>query len=127
MPADTQPGSLVELYRNIFGLPDLEVAEGIIAIEIPGLSLFLIEERTFESYSTKAGRDVTYPADGSSVILSCAIESRESLDTMLEVAVVHGGSVPRPAGIDEDMGLYLGYFFEPDGHHWELAHSGGQR
>ncbi|QZY52374.1 VOC family protein [Leucobacter tenebrionis] len=112
-----------DFYRAVFDLPELEIGEGMVVVEIPGLSLFLIEEQAFETYSEKAGRGVAYPGKDTSVILSCAVESRVALDDMLSTAASLGGTVPRRAGMDEELGLYLGYFFDPDGHHWELAHS----
>lgn len=44
---------------------------------------------------------------------------------MLAAVTAYGGTVPKPAAVDEDMGIYLGYFFDPDGHQWELAYAGG--
>ncbi|WP_454295011.1 VOC family protein [Salana multivorans] len=115
----------LDFYRSVFGLPGLTAEEGMVTVELPGLSLFLLEEQAFASYSRKAGRAVAYPGaeEGSSVILSCAIGSREALDDMLEVAAARGGTVARRGELDPDLGLYLGYVFDPDGHHWELAHS----
>ena len=111
-------------YTEVFGLPGLVIEEGMITVELPGLSLFLLEHEQFERYSAKAGRSARYPDAGVGVIISCAIESREALDTMQESALAHGGSVPREAVHDDWTGLYLGYVFDPDGHHWELAVSG---
>lgn len=123
LPVRTLDTSL-DFYRSVFDLPELSADDGIIAVELPGLSLFLIDEQVFDEYAGKAGRSAAYPGVGAGVILSCAIASREELDTMLVAADAHGGTVPTPAGDDDAMGLYLGYFFDPDGHHWELAHSG---
>jgi predicted lactoylglutathione lyase len=111
----------LRFYTKVFGLPDLVEEEGMITVELPGLSLFLLGEDQFESYSGKAGRGVRYPDTDVSVILSCAVGSQKDLDSMLTSALQHGGSVPKEAGHDDWTGLYLGYFFDPDGHHWELA------
>ena len=99
--------------ENVFSLPELTVEEEIILVELPNLSLFLIQEQSFESYTRKAGRSVSYPGtnNGTGVILSCAIKSPETLDATLTAASAHGGSIPKAAATD------------PDGHHWELAHS----
>lgn len=112
-------------YENVFALPELTVEEEIIVIELPGLSLFLIQEETFDSYTRKAGRGVSYPGakDGTGVIFSCAITSAKTLNAMLTAATTHGGTMAQEAATDPEMGLYMGYFFDPDGHHWELAHS----
>lgn len=45
---------------------------------------------------------------------------------MLDSVPRHGGRVVKQATMDEEMGLYLGYFFDPDGHHWEVAFSGAR-
>ncbi|MFT3944721.1 MAG: VOC family protein [Ancrocorticia sp.] len=116
----------LRFYQAVFELADLEANEGMVVVELPNLSLFLLEENVFADYSQKVGRQVAYPDGGSSVILSCAIDSRESLDSILEAAEVSGGTVPKPAVDDEWTRLYIGYFFDPDGHHWELAHSDQQ-
>ncbi|MCO5218180.1 MAG: hypothetical protein M9953_12305 [Thermomicrobiales bacterium] len=113
-------------YSAVFDFPELEASEGIVLVELPGLSLFLIEEQAFANYSMKAHRGVVYPGEGTGVILSCAITSREILDNMLDTAASNGGMIAKLASDDPEMGLYLGYFFDPDGHHWELAHSGKQ-
>lgn len=114
----------VAFYKQVFDLPELAAEGGIIVVELPNLSLFLIEEKEFESYSRKAGRGAQYPDADVSVILSCAIATREALDEMLDSVPRHGGRVVKQATMDEEMGLYLGYFFDPDGHHWEIAFSG---
>lgn len=51
----------LRFYRSVFDLPGLEAEEGIVVVELPNLSLFLIEEGAFESYTRKAGRGVQYP------------------------------------------------------------------
>ncbi|MFD0555471.1 hypothetical protein FB566_0676 [Stackebrandtia endophytica] len=126
LPVRDLPAAL-GFYQAVFGLSGLEIDEGIVTVELPGLSLFLIEENTFESYTRKTGRGAAYPGEGTGVILSCAVASAPTLDGMLEAVADNGGTVAVPAAVDAAMGLYLGYFFDPDGHHWELAHSGGDR
>jgi predicted lactoylglutathione lyase len=111
-------------YAEVFDLPDLSVEEGMITVELPNLSLFLIEEAAFESYSRKTGRGVNYPTSSSDVILSCAIASQKGLDDILYAAADNGGTVATRGTADHETGLYVGYFFDPDGHHWELAYSG---
>lgn len=111
----------LEFYRGVFDLPDLQVEEDIVTVELPNLSLFLMGASQFESYTLKAGRTVQHPDPGTGVILSCAVETREGLDSMIASVPLHGGTVPVDATEDLDLGLYIGYFFDPDGHHWELA------
>lgn len=48
-------------YKNVFGLPDLRIDEGMIVLELPNLSIFLMDVNAFETYSRKAGRGVEIP------------------------------------------------------------------
>lgn len=109
-------------YKNIFGLPDIQVEEGMIAIELPNLSLFLMEMNVFETYSRKAGRGVQFPKNNIGAIISCALMSKEDVDTALENAPNSGGAVMNKATIDESYGGYIGYVSDPDGHLWELVY-----
>jgi uncharacterized protein len=108
-------------YKNVFGLPDIQVEEGIITLELPNLSLFLLEKDAFESYSKKAGRRAQFPNDNIGTIISCALVSEEDVDTALENAPNYGGTVTNKAAFDEKYGGYIGYISDPDGHLWELV------
>lgn len=120
LPSNDLEASL-DFYRGVFDLPDLQIDEDIVAVELPNLSLFVMGSAQFESYTLKVGRTVQRPTGGTGVILSCAVETREGLDSMIASVPLHGGTVPVEAAEDADLGLYIGYFFDPDGHHWELA------
>jgi hypothetical protein len=108
-------------YKTAFGFAEARIEEGIIALELPNLSLFLIEKNTFESYSKKANRAAQFPNDNAGMIISCAIGSKDAVDIILEKALAHGGSVPTKAALDKTSGGYTGYFSDPDGHLWELV------
>ncbi|MGC4231495.1 MAG: VOC family protein [Niabella sp.] len=112
----------VTFYKNVFELPDIQVEEGMITMELPNLSLFLMEKDAFEAYSKKAGRGVQFPNGNVAAIISCALVSKEEVDTALEKAVSYGGSVTNKATIDETYGGYIGYLSDPDGHLWELVY-----
>lgn len=109
-------------YQNIFGLPDIQIEEGMIAVELPNLSLFLMEKSAFEAYSKKAGRGAQFPKDNVGTIISCALMSKEDVDTALENAPKYGGAVPGKATIDDSFGGYIGYISDPDGHLGELVY-----
>ncbi|WP_159586493.1 VOC family protein [Chelativorans xinjiangense] len=117
----SDPDRTLAYYRNVFGYRDAEIEEGIIALELPNLSLFLMEKDAFETYSRKAGRDAQLPGANAGMAISCAMETREAVDAMLEAAPMHGGSVPGKAAMDEMSGGYTGYVSDPDGHLWELV------
>lgn len=108
-------------YKNTFGFSDAQVEEGIIALELPNLSLFLMGKDAFETYSKKAGRGAQFPNDGAGMVISCAMRTKERVDTILENAPEHGGTVPSKAAMDEISGGYTGYVSDPDGHLWELV------
>lgn len=108
-------------YKNVFGLPDLQVEEGMIAVELPNLSLFLMDKEAFEAYSLKAGRAARLPEDNAAAIISCALTSKEEVDKAFEDALQYGGKVAAAAAIDESFCGYVGYITDPDGHLWELV------
>ncbi|GAA4170405.1 hypothetical protein GCM10022251_64260 [Phytohabitans flavus] len=106
-------------YRDGLGLATSGIDEGIIAFELPNLSLFLVDHREYAKYTTRAGvPSASTPAAGACII-SCAIGSKQEVDDTLARATAAGGSVSTPAG-DHD-GSYMGYFSDPDGHLWELV------
>ena len=62
-------------------------------------------------------------ADGfRGVSLAINVEAAAAVDDALRVAAAVGASIPRPAQATE-WGGYNGYFADPDGHLWEIAHN----
>jgi len=68
-----------------------------------------------EPRTTEAFRGVT---------LSINVDSPASVDAALAAAAVAGATIPKPAKAAE-WGGYSGYFADPDGHLWEVAHNPG--
>ncbi len=56
------------------------------------------------------------------VTLSVNVASEEDVDAALADAAAAGATLLRPAG-RADWGGYRGYFADPDGHPWEVAHN----
>lgn len=108
-------------YQNALGFSDAQVDEGIITLDLPNLSLFLMEKDAFESYSKKAGRGAQFPDKNAGTIISCAMASQEAMDAILEKVPTYGGTIPTKAAVDETYGGYTGYLLDPDGHLWELV------
>ena len=50
------------------------------------------------------------------------VGSEADVDQVIDAAVGAGGSVAKPA-VKADWGGYSGYFADPDGHLWEVAHN----
>lgn len=113
-------------YMNALGFSDAAVDEGMITLEIPNLSLFLMEKDAFETYSKKAGRGAQFPNDGAGMVISCAMETKEELDNVLANVPGYGGAVSGNAATDKMSGGYIGYFSDPDGHLWELVYPQSQ-
>jgi uncharacterized protein len=67
--------------------------------------------------------DVTpEPGTFRGVSLAINVDSAEAVDTALASAVAAGARIARPAEPTE-WGGYNGYFADPDGHLWEVAHN----
>ena len=58
------------------------------------------------------------------IALAINVETPEAVFAALEAAVAAGGSLLKPATV-ADWGGTSGYFADPDGHPWEVAHNPG--
>lgn len=56
------------------------------------------------------------------ITLACNLDSEGEVDAMLERAVAAGAKLVKPAQ-KVFWGGYSGYFADPDGHLWEVAHN----
>jgi catechol 2,3-dioxygenase-like lactoylglutathione lyase family enzyme len=56
------------------------------------------------------------------ITLAINVESPEAVGTALDAAVAAGATLLKPA-IATDWGGTSGYFADPDGHPWEVAHN----
>ncbi len=66
-------------------------------------------------------------ADGfGGVALAQNVRSRKEVDAAIEAAAAAGARVTKPAA-ETFYGGYAGYFTDPDGHAWEIAHNPGFR
>lgn len=73
-------------------------------------------------------RDATIDAAPASafsgIALAMNLSSEAAVDATLDTVVEAGGQVAKPAE-RADWGGYSGYFTDPDGHLWEVAHNPG--
>lgn len=60
----------------------------------------------------------------SGVVLAHNVRSEAEVEHVLTSAVRAGATVTRPAG-PTSYGGYAGFFTDPDGHAWEIAHNPG--
>ena len=114
----TNLGRSIEFYKNGLGLPLKEGSEGIAFFETTGtlLSLYPLD---------KLAEDITVSADGSGFrgfTLAHNVASPDEVDRTLEEAVAAGATLVKP-GKKAFWGGYSGYFSDPDGYYWEVAHN----
>lgn len=78
----------------------------------------------YEDLAEDAGLSVPPGADPGYRATACAInlDSPADVDELLTLAVEAGATITRSA-LATDWGGYNGYFADPDGHLWEVAHN----
>ena len=108
----------VAFYQDCLGLPRLPTPPSVAFFEL-GKTWLALWAR--ESLAADAG----VPAEGSGFrgfALAHNVRSPAEVDVLLARAAACGGSVTRP-GRATDWGGYAGYFADPDGFLWEVAHN----
>jgi catechol 2,3-dioxygenase-like lactoylglutathione lyase family enzyme len=108
----------IAFYETGLGLPRKEGPEGIAFFETEGTMLSLYSR-------DKLAEDVAVPAEGSGFrgfTLAHNVESPEAVDATLAEAVAAGAELIKP-GQEVFWGGYSGYFKDPDGFYWEVAHN----
>lgn len=77
----------------------------------------------------KLADDASMPAEprpiafrGIAIAWNCA--SPQEVDEVIKAAMAAGGRLLKP-GLKAEWGGYSGYFADPDGHAWEVAHNPG--
>jgi catechol 2,3-dioxygenase-like lactoylglutathione lyase family enzyme len=108
----------IAFYQKGLGLPRKEGPEDIALFETEGTMLALYSR-------DKLAEDITVPAEGSGFrgfTLAHNVESPEAVDATLEEAVAAGAELIKP-GQEAFWGGYSGYFKDPDGFYWEVAHN----
>lgn len=107
----------VAFYRRL-GWQPARVIEGDVAffqVGGMGLALWGRDKLAADSNTTDTG-------GSGGVALAHNVESREAVDAAIEVARAAGATIPHPPAATE-WGGYSGYFHDPDGHPWEVAHN----
>lgn len=109
----------IRFYHDGLGLPmqDREPDSDVAFFELEGTWLSLYPRE-------KLAADATVPDDGggfAGVTIAHNVETKETVDAVLQEAVDAGGELVKPAD-DTFWGGYSGYFADPDGHLWEVAY-----
>ncbi|GAA3551511.1 VOC family protein [Zobellella aerophila] len=108
----------VEFYQQGLGFPRLASP--------PSVAFFTLSGSWLGLYGRDAlAEDAGVPAEGSGFAgfsLAHNVASPEQVDELLEQAVAAGGKLVKP-GQKVFWGGYSGYFADPDGYLWEVAHN----
>jgi catechol 2,3-dioxygenase-like lactoylglutathione lyase family enzyme len=108
----------VAFYAQGLGLPRMESP--------PEVAFFTLDGTWLGLYGRQAlAEDATVQAEGSGftgVTLAHNVASEAEVDALLKQAVAAGGTLVTP-GQRVFWGGYSGYFADPDGHLWEVAHN----
>ena len=77
-----------------------------------------------ELLANDAGVEPLPPVTFGGIALAHNVRSRDEVDAVLAAAQTAGGTITQPAA-ETFYGGYAGYFADPDGHLWEIAHNPG--
>lgn len=108
----------IAFYEQGLGLPRKPGPDGIAFFETEGTMLSLYSRE-------KLAEDIAIDAAGSGFqgfTLAHNVESPDAVDATLAEAVAAGAELIK-AGQEVFWGGYSGYFKDPDGFYWEVAHN----
>lgn len=108
----------ISFYRDGLGLPKLESPPTVAFFTLNGswLGLFPRDELAKDAQVDAAGTGFNGFA------LAHNVESEEAVDAVFAEALA-AGATPRKKPQKVFWGGYSGYFSDPDGHLWEVAHN----
>ena len=108
----------ITFYESGLGLPRKPGPDGIAFFATGGTMLSLYERH-------KLAEDITIEDNGAGFAgftLAHNVESPDQVDATLAEAVAAGAELVKP-GQKVFWGGYSGYFKDPDGFYWEVAHN----
>lgn len=108
----------VRFYEQGLGLPRMDSP--------PEVAFFTLNGSWLGLYGRESlAKDVGIPAEGSGFAgftIARNVDSEAAVDELMEQAVLAGAKVVKPAQ-KVFWGGYSGYFADPDGYLWEVAHN----
>ena len=108
----------IDFYERGLGLPRMESP--------PEVAFFTLDGTWLGLYGREAlAADATVSAEGggfAGVALAHNVASEAEVDAVLAQAVAAGARLVKP-GQEVSWGGYSGYFADPDGYLWEVAHN----
>jgi catechol 2,3-dioxygenase-like lactoylglutathione lyase family enzyme len=112
----------VHFYRDGLGWKPALEAGDFVLFDLGGVALALYpRDLLAEDAGLKSGS-----AAFGGVTLAQNVSSREEVDRVISGACAAGATLLRAAS-EKEWGGYSGYFADPDGHPWEIAHHPGFR
>ena len=110
----------LRFYRDGLGFPTTRRAEqGIVFFQTSGTCLALYP---YEALAEDVSNDLVMPRSKfTGITLAYNARRKEEVDQVLQKAAAAGAKIEKPAQ-DTDWGGYGGYFSDPDGYLWEVAH-----
>ena len=108
----------IDFYEKGLGLPRKDESESIAFFEMTGTILALYPREELAD-------DITISPEGTGFqgfTLAHNVASPEEVDSTLTEAVAAGAELVKP-GQKASWGGYSGYFKDPDGFYWEVAHN----
>ena len=108
----------IDFYQKGLGLPRKDESESIAFFEMTGTILVLYPR-------DELAADITISPEGTGFqgfTLAHNVDSPEAVDRTLAEAVAAGAELVKP-GQEAFWGGYSGYFKDPDGFYWEVAHN----
>jgi catechol 2,3-dioxygenase-like lactoylglutathione lyase family enzyme len=98
-----------------------QAVEETVFYQAGGMAIILWgREKLAEDAGVTAGSPVSFGG----IALAQNVRSPEEVDAVLAAAGAAGGTITHPAATTF-YGGYAGYFADPDGHLWEVAHNPG--
>jgi len=108
----------IRFYEQGLGLPRMESP--------PEVAFFPLNGTWLGLYGREAlAEDAGVAPQGSGfegITIAHNVTSEAEVDTLLHQAIAAGATLIKPAQ-KADWGGYSGYFADPDGHLWEIAHN----
>jgi catechol 2,3-dioxygenase-like lactoylglutathione lyase family enzyme len=108
-----------QFYERLGFRRKMQKAEGVAFFEAGGVVLSLYGTQVL---AADAGLDATQIAGFRNSALAWNCPDEAGVDAALDLAVKSGGTLVKP-GYRIFWGGYIGFFRDPDGHLWEVAHN----
>lgn len=105
-------------FYGALGWTQVETSDGVVAFDLVGQTLGLYP---LDKLAEDIGVDVAQLGHGG-MTLGYNVRERDEVDAVLANVEKAGGTVLKPAQ-EVFWGGYHGYFSDPEGHIWEVAHN----